>query len=230
MKKKIFDALKSVYGQGSTLDLPDDIISRVVSLGSLTITSEDQIAGFVSASEPLFKTERNMLDYTAKIQNLEADNASLKSLVEEAGKEAKKETDPHETPDMTAIMAQFQSIVDKAISPLQTQLDKYAEQDKISRVVSSAEKIFRNNDYVRKYSKEAENAWERASEMFEATGRKWGEKELQENAMKYFTKYVKDKGIDTSKPLESSHDTDPRKGFGSFDRAAAKLGWEIKNK
>ena len=86
------------------------------------------------------------------------------------------------------------------------------------KALATAKDSFFGGDYAKKYTSEAEEAWERAVELNEATGSKMTGEELAAKANGYFNKAVSKKGVDTSKPFQP--DVDPSQDKGTMDWSA----------
>lgn len=204
MKNKILDALKEGH---KNLGLSDSALERAATFGATFITSEEQIAGFVSAVEPMLKAEQSAADkvrteLSTKIRGLEGEKADLEAKLKDGNKPDPDKKDPpkDEPQDMAKIIA---DAVAAAIKPISDELATFKGEQSAKAAFANAQATFRGNDYVKKFSEEADEAWERATEMYEATGKKWTAEELNEKAMGYFNKAVAKKGVDTSKPFES---------------------------
>lgn len=204
MKQKILDALKPVYGKGSKMGLDDSALERAATFGATFITSEGQIASFVTAAEPMLKAEQSAADrvrteLSAKIKGLEGEKADLEAKLK--GKQPEPDPDEPETekPDFKAMLAEALAEV---VNPLKEELATFKGEQSAKAALAAAEGTFKSNDYVKKYADEATDAWERATEMYEATGKKWTAEEIGEKAMGYFNKAVAKKGVDTTKPFE----------------------------
>ncbi|MBD5367258.1 MAG: hypothetical protein HDR82_09740 [Bacteroides sp.] len=198
MKQKLLNALKEGYKQ---LGLSDGAFERVATFGETFITSDEQIATFVKGAEPMLKAEQSAADkvrteLNAKIKGLEGEKAELEAMLN-GNQPPKPESNPA---DMAKIIA---DAVAAAIKPLSDELTQFKGEQAAKSAFASAEATFKGNDYVKKYADEATDAWERATEMYEATGKSWTAEQLQEKAMGYFNKAVAKKGVDTSKPFES---------------------------
>lgn len=209
MKNKILNALKPVYGKGSKMGLDDSALERAATFGATFITSEEQIASFVTAAEPMLKEAQSAADrvrteLSAKIRGLEGEKADLEAKLNGKQTDQKPQDPPKDTEpqpqDMAKIIA---DAVAAAIKPISDELAGFKAEQSAKNALSAAESAFKSNDYVKKYADEATDAWERATEMYEATGKKWTAEELGEKAMGYFNKAVAKKGVDTTKPFES---------------------------
>ncbi len=210
MKQKILSALKEGYKQ---LGLSEQAFERVATLGETFITEESQIETFVKGAEAILKAEQSAADrvrteLNAKIKGLEGEKAELEAKLNGNPNppEPPKPAEPQQ--DMAKIIA---DAVAAAIKPISDELSQFKGEQAAKTALASAEATFKGNAYVKKYADEGTDAWERATEMYEATGKSWTAEQLQEKAMGYFNKAVGKKGVDTSKPLPSeggSQDTD----------------------
>lgn len=206
---ELFNALKTAYGKGSKYGVSDEAIGRVAALGATANMNAEQIAAFVAAAEPMFKKEQSEADrvrteLNAKIKGLEGEKADLEAKLNGKQPDPKPQNPPKDTEpqpqDMAKIIA---DAVAAAIKPISDELAGFKAEQSAKTALVSAESTFKSNDYVKKYADEATDAWERATEMYEATGKKWTAQELGEKAMGYFNKAVAKKGVDTAKPFSS---------------------------
>ena len=63
-------------------------------------------------------------------------------------------------------------------------------------------------DYAKGYPSESEDAYERVMELYEVSGKKWTAEELTSKFKEKFNKAVAKKGVDTSKPFESTQESE----------------------
>lgn len=206
MKQKIKSALEQEYKV--RLGLSEDAFERVATLGGTFITSDEQIATFVKGAESILKAEQSAADkvrteLNAKIKSLEGEKAELEAKLKNGNP-----TDPKPEPPKPAVpqedfKAMFAEALAEVVNPLKEELATFKAAEASKSALSAAEATFKSNDYVKKYGEEATDAWERATEMYEATGKTWTASELGEKAMGYFNNLVKRKGVDTTKPFES---------------------------
>lgn len=204
MKQKIQNALEQEYKK--RLGLGEEALERAATFGATFITSEDQIAAFVAAAEPMLKAEQSAADkvrteLSAKIKGLEGEKAELEAKLKNGNppNPNPEPPKPTEQPDFKAMLAEALADV---VNPLKEELATFKATEAAKSALSAAEATFKSNDYVKKYADEAADAWDRAMEMYEATGKKWTAEELGEKAMGYFNNLVKRKGVDTTKPFE----------------------------
>lgn len=200
MKGKIKDALKQRY---NNLGLGDEAFEGVASSVATFITDET-LEQFVSGAEPILKQYQSIADKarSQKTADLEAKIADL-----EAKLAAKTDPDPDKDKDKD-LATTIADAIAKANQPL---LDKIAALENVNTVkqnVSAAKDAFFGGDYMKKFKEEADEAWDRAMEIYEIGGSKLTADELKAKAVGYFDKAVAKKGVDTSKPFEGEHDGD----------------------
>lgn len=207
MKQKIKAALQQGH---KNLGLNEEVYDKVAEAILPFIKDEAEIEGFVNsdATKGLLTSYQSAADkvrtkLNAKIKGLEGEKAELEAKLNNGNPTDPKPEPPKpaETQDFKAILAEALAEV---VNPLKEELATFKAAEASKSALSAAEATFKSNDYVKKYSEEATDAWERATEMYEATGKTWTAAELGEKAMGYFNNLVKRKGVDTSKPFESN--------------------------
>lgn len=208
MKQKIKDALKQRY---NNLGLGDEAFEGVASSVATFITDET-LEQFVTGAEPILKQYQSIADKArsqktadleAKIAGLEAKLAGHKD--ETTDSDTKEVQKKDEQPDMATIIA---DAIAKANQPL---MDKIAALENVNTVkqnVATAKDAFFGGDYMKKFKDEADEAWDRAMEIYEIGGSKLSADELKAKAVGYFDKAVAKKGVDTSKPFEGDGGSD----------------------
>ena len=203
MKKKILDALKQGYKK---LGLAEEAFERVAALGETFITSEEQISDFVKMSESLLKAEQSAADrvrteLNSKIKELEGEKSSLEAKlknvkVEEVVEEPKGE-------DISEVISKA---IAEAIKPISDELSAFKLSQSQKSAVEALDSLKATWDYAKGYPSESEDAYERVMELYEVSGKKWTAEELTSKFKEKFNKAVAKKGVDTSKPFESSED------------------------
>ena len=217
MKQKIKEALQQEY---KNLGLNDEAFEGVAAFGETLGINEETLANFVKGAKDLLKREQSNAD---KVRNA---NATTAKQVEEltaklAEAEAKLATEkPKEdtTPDIAKLIA---DAVTAAVQPLQSELANIKHTRSAEDAFNLAKTNFFGNDYAKKYTDERDQAWERAVEINDLTGKKMTAEELQAKAMGYFNNLVSKKGVDTSKPFESEGE-----GGKAFDVSIFRKGLE----
>jgi nitrogen fixation/metabolism regulation signal transduction histidine kinase len=204
MKQKIKEALQQEY---KNLGLNDEAFERVAAFGETLGINEETLANFVKGANDTLKKMQSDAD---KVRNADANSKKqveeLKAKLAEA--EAKLATEkPKEetTPDFAKLIAEA---VTAAVQPLQSELANIKHTRSAEDAFNLAKTNFFGNDYAKKYTDERDQAWERAVEINDLTGKKMTAEELQTKAMGYFNNLVSKKGVDTSKPFESEGKAD----------------------
>lgn len=214
MKQKIKEALQQKY---KNLGLNEEAFDGVAAFGETIGITEDSLANFVEGAKGLLtkaqsdadkartakaESQRQIDDLTAKLREAEAKLSKNKGGDEGDG-------DNKKTPDNIAEL--IQSAVTAAVQPLQDKLKAFEDEGTAKQALRTAKDALFGNDYAKKYTQERDDAWERAVEIYEATGKKMTAEELQSKAMDYFNKSVARKGVDPSKPFEAEgkDDKDP---------------------
>lgn len=206
MKQKIKEALQQEY---KNLGLNDEAFERVAAFGETLGINEETLANFVKGANDTLKKMQSDAD---KLRNADANGKKqveeLKAKLAEAeaklAKEKPSEEKPQEEkPDFAKLIAEA---VTAAVQPLQTELANIKHTRSAEDAFNLAKTNFFGNDYAKKYTDERDQAWERAVEINDLTGKKMTAEELQAKAMGYFNNLVSKKGVDTSKPFESEGD------------------------
>lgn len=222
MKQKILEALKQGY---KNLGMSEEAFERVAAFGETFIKEEEQIATFVSGAGVLLKAEQSAADRvrtkaSEEKKALETRIAELEAKLGGAKKD--EDDDSKQAGNPEDLMAKFSAMLDEKLNPMRERLDKFEGEAATKSAIKTAKDRFFGNEYAKKYETERDDAWERAIEKFEDTGKKMTADELHDKAKSYFDKYVSRKGVDTSKPLESDGGNDDNPDFSPFDRAVAK--------
>ena len=203
MKKKILDALKQGYKK---LGLAEEAFERVAALGETFITSEEQISDFVKMSESLLKAEQSAADrvrteLNSKIKELEGEKESLEAKLKNA-----KVEEVVEDPKGENISEVISKAIAEAIKPISDELSAFKLSQSQKSAVDALDSLKSSWDYAKGYPDESEDAYERVMELYEVSGKKWTAEELTTKFKEKFNKAVAKKGVDTSKPFESSED------------------------
>lgn len=199
MKQKIKEALQQEY---KNLGLNDEAFERVAAFGETLGINEETLANFVKGANDTLKKMQSDAD---KVRNADANSKKqveeLKAKLAEAeAKIAKEKPKEETTPDLAKLIAEA---VTAAVQPLQSELASIKHTRSAEDAFNLAKTNFFGNDYAKKYTDERDQAWERAVEINDLTGKKMTAEELQTKAMSYFNNLVSKKGVDTSKPFES---------------------------
>jgi len=222
MKNKIKAALQQ--GQYKNLGLDEKAFEGVAAYLATSITDEAEIETKVNSDEvkALLKSFQSVAD-AARAKAKNEPNPQPTEPGKQPEPNPQDPPKPAEPQDLKAMLAEALAEV---VNPLKEELATFKATETAKAALAAAESTFKSNDYVKKYADEATDAWERATEMYEATGKKWTAEVLGEKAMGYFNKAVGKKGVDTTKPFQSDGGGgDNTPDFSSFDRAAKDLGW-----
>ena len=204
MKNKIKEALQQEY---KNLGLNDEAFDGVAAFGETIGITEETLANFVKGAKGLLTKAQSDADKvrSAKSESQKQIDDLKAKLAEAEAKLNNKGNDP-EPPQAPNIAELVQSAVAAAVQPLQDKLKAFEDEGASKQALKVAKDALFGNDYAKKYTQERDAAWERAVEIYEATGKKMTAEELKEKAMGYFNKDVARKGVDTSKPFESEGD------------------------
>lgn len=212
MKTKLLNALKQGYKK---LGLADSAFERVATFGETFITSDEQIQNFVTMAEPLLKAEQSAADrvrteLNSRIKELEGEKESLeaklnKSHEGEQNQETQNENEFNSTESVSDIIAKA---ISEAIKPLSEELSAFKLSQSQKSAVDALDSLKATWDYAKGYPSESEDAYERVMELYEVSGKKWTAEELTSKFKEKFNKAVAKKGVDTSKPFESTQNSD----------------------
>lgn len=217
MKKKIQDALELAYKD--KLGLTDKkAYARVAALGETYVANEEDIPAFVAKAEDLLKGLQGTADQG---RTLETANAKIAELEEKLKKYETPDTPPKTEPEEKSKPQQsFLDAITAALKPLQDKIDALEHAGSAKEALSTAKAKFFAGDYAKKYKDQAEDAWDRAVELNQATGSKLNADELVEKASGYFNKSVSRLGVDVNKPLPA--DPPEKEDEGTLDWSAEK--------
>jgi len=212
MKTKLLNALKQGYKK---LGLAEEAFERVATFGETFITSDEQIQNFVTMAEPLLKAEQSAADrvrteLNSKIKELEGEKESLeaklnKSHTEEPNQEPTNANEGNATESVSDIIAKA---ISEAIKPLSEELSAFKLSQSQKSAVEALDSLKATWDYAKGYPSESEDAYERVMELYEVSGKKWTAEELTSKFKEKFNKAVAKKGVDTSKPFESTQNSE----------------------
>ena len=217
MKTKLLNALKQGYKK---LGLADSAFERVATFGETFITSDEQIQNFVTMAEPLLKAEQSAADrvrteLNSRIKELEGEKESLeaklnKSHTEEPNQEPTNANEGNTmngntTESVSDIIAKA---ISEAIKPLSEELSAFKLSQSQKSAVEALDSLKATWDYAKGYPSESEDAYERVMELYEVSGKKWTAEELTSKFKEKFNKAVAKKGVDTSKPFESTQNSE----------------------
>ena len=223
MKNKIKEALQQKY---KNLGLNEEVFERVAASAE-TFVTEETLGNFVDGAGTLelLKNYQSFADKARGFDSQEkkrADDLAQKLAEAEAKLNDKgNDPEPSQTPNIAELV---QSAVAAAVQPLQDKLKAFEDEGASKQALKAAKDALFGNDYAKKYTQERDAAWERAVEIYEATGKKMTAEELKEKAMGYFNKDVARKGVDITKPFEAQTDEPETFEKGYFKNLYEKSG------
>ena len=211
MKKKIADALKTKY---KSFGLSNEAWDRIASAKEETVTKEEDIEAGISdvatmdlIAKELQKMRDSEIQKRTDLQR-EHDDYKAKHPEKQEGGEG-GEGEGEQKTDIAKIVA---DAVAAAVKPVQDAFETFKSQTSAKEAKTLAKDAFYSNRWTEKFKDEADDAWERATELNEAKGSTMTADDLKAKATEYFNKAVQRKGADASKPFE-----DDGGGSGSFD-------------
>ena len=205
MKTKLLNALKQGYKK---LGLADSAFERVATFGETFITSDEQIQNFVTMAEPLLKAEQSAADrvrteLNSRIKELEGEKESLEAKLKDV-----KVEEVVEEPKGENISEVISKAIAEAIKPISDELSAFKLSQSQKSAVEALDSLKATWDYAKGYPSESEDAYERVMELYEVSGKKWTAEELTSKFKEKFNKAVAKKGVDTSKPFESTQNSE----------------------
>ncbi len=208
-KEEIATALKTKF---KSFGLSNEAIDRIASAKEKTVTEQDQVETAVEDAE----TMKLIAGELQKMRDAEIQKRTDTQRAFDTYKEKHPEKQDGEggeggeqKPDIAKIVA---DAVAAAVKPVQDAFDAFKTQTSAKEAKTLAKTKFYENKWTTKFKEEADDAWERASELNEAKGGVMTQDELTGKATEFFNKYVQRKGADATKPFESEDG-----GNGSFD-------------
>lgn len=230
MKQKIKEALQQKY---KNLGLNEEVFERVAASAE-TFVTEETLGNFVDGAGTLelLKNYQSFADKARGFDSQEKKRADdLAQKLAEAEAKLKDKGDGEggkQQPDNIAEL--IQSAVTAAVQPLQAEIQAFKEEGTAKQALKTAKDALFGNDYAKKYTQERDDAWERAVEIYEATGKKMTADELKNKAMDYFNKSVARKGVDPSKPFEGEGNGDKTPDFSEQKKYLQEQGLIPKDK
>lgn len=221
MKQKIKEALQQEY---KNLGLNDEAFERVAAFGETLGINEGTLANFVKGANDTLKKMQSDAD---KLRNADANGKKqveeLKAKLAEAEAKLKTQGDDDNgsggTQEPTLDIAKLlDEKLSALVQPLKDELAKIKHTRSAEDAFNLAKTNFFGNDYAKKYTDERDQAWERAVEINDLTGKKMTAEELQTKAMGYFNNLVSKRGVDLSKPFENEGEGNKEPNFEEHKR------------
>lgn len=209
MKKEIEEALSAEY---KGLGLSEKTIGRLADyiVGKGSVTKEEEIDAAVKGDDVKILAT-SIQGEVAGIKR--AKEAAESALADYKAKHPETDDnhgdDDKNEPDLAKTIADAVAV---AVAPLIRKIETLENANSTKAALEGARTKFFGGDYAKKYKDEADDAWDRAVEMNEATGNKMTADELAEKATGYFNKAVSRKGVDTSKPFKADPPVEDEEG------------------
>ena len=222
MKKKIEEALSAEY---KGLGLSEKTIGRLADyiIGKGSVTKEEEIDAAVKGDDvKLLAT--SIQGEIAGIKR--AKDAAETALADYKAKHPEKADDDDDDDDGGKKLNWAETLkaaIAEAVTPLTDKITALENLNSTKAALEGARASFFGNDYAKKYTDEANDAWERAVELNEATGNKMTADQLNEKATGYFNKAVSRRGVDTSKPFVADVNVPDDKGTTDWSAEKARL-------
>jgi len=212
MKKKIAEALKTKF---KSFGLSNEAWDRIASAKEETVKEDKDIEAAISdvaTMDLIAKELQKMRDSEIqKRTDLQREHEDYKAKHPDTGDDDEKggDDDGEKKVDWAATL---KAAIADAVTPLTEKITALENLNSKKAALAGARESFFGGDYAKKYTQEAEDAWERAVELNEATGSKMTAEELADKATGYFNKAVSRKGVDTSKPFVADPPKDDKEG------------------
>lgn len=212
-KEKIVEGLRA-KSEIKRFGLSNEAIDRIASAREKTVTEESQVETVLTDAETMRLVAEELMKHrdqeiTKRTEAQSAFDAYKVKHPEKQEEGEKGKGGEEQKPDIAKIVA---DAVAAAVKPVQDAFETFKSQTSAKEAKTLAKDAFYANKWTTKFKDEADDAWERASELNEAKGGNMTAEELSNKAMEYFKVYTNRKGTDVSKPFESEGE----KG-GNFD-------------
>lgn len=216
MKKKIEEALSAEY---KGLGLSEKTIGRLADYLMGSVEKEEDIATAVKG-DAVKLLATSIQGEIAGLQRAKQTAEAALSDYKAKHPEQKEEEVGEQKPDLAKTIA---DAIAAAVAPLTQKIETLENANSTKAALEGARASFFGNDYAKKYTDEANDAWERAVELNEATGNKMTAGQLNEKATGYFNKAVSRRGVDTSKPFVADVNVPDDKGTTDWSAEKARL-------
>lgn len=202
MKQKIKEALRQEYK--SRLELDDDRLDGVAAFASTFVTDESKIEEFVKSDATLamLKSYQSVLDKDRAKRN-KPEPTPKPSDNGNQPPEPNPETNPQDTPDFKAM---FADALAEIVNPLKEELAAMKGEQSAKAAFAQAQSLFNEDGLAKTYTELAEDAWDRATELYESEknhGTIWSAEQLSDKALGYLRVKVQKKGLNANPPFQS---------------------------
>lgn len=217
-KEKIVEGLRA-KSEIKRFGLSNEAIDRIASAREKTVTEESQVETVLTDAETMRLVAEELMKHRDQeiTKRTEAQSAfdAYKVKHPEDGGGAGDGGGNKGGMSAEQITELIKNGVAEGIKDIKTAFETFKSQTSAKEAKTLAKDTFYANKWTTKFKDEADDAWERASELNEAKGGNMTAEELSNKAMEYFKVYTNRKGTDVSKPFESEGE----KG-GNFDFSA----------
>lgn len=212
-KEEIAIALKTKF---KSFGLSNEAIDRIASAREKTVTEQDQVETAVSDAETMGLIAGEL----QKMRDAEIQKRTDTQRAFDTYKEKHPETgegggdggDGKGGLTAEQVAELIRTGVADGIKDIKAAFENFKTQTSAKEAKTIAKETFYGNKWTTRFKEEADDAWDRASELNDAMGGKMTAKELSDKATEYFKAYAGRKGSDITKPFESDGD-----GKGDFD-------------
>ena len=201
-KEEIAKKLKTEY---KSFGLSNEAIDRIASAKEKTVTEESQVETAVADAETLklvaAELQKMRDSEIQKRTDLQREHDDYVAKHPETNPDDKGKQEPAglTKEDISRLIADG---IAAGIKPVQDAFDAYKNANSAKEAVVLAKEAFYANKWTGKFKEEADDAWERATELNDAKGGSMTKDELNQKATDYFNKAVQRKGTDATKPFE----------------------------
>lgn len=217
-KEKIVEGLRA-KSEIKRFGLSNEAIDRIASAREKTVTEESQVETVLTDAETMRLVAEELMKHRDQeiTKRTEAQSAfdAYKVAHPEKGGEGEDGGGNKGAMSAEQIAELIKNGVAEGIKDIKTAFETFKSQTSAKEAKTLAKDTFYANKWTTKFKDEADDAWERASELNEAKGGNMTAEELSNKAMEYFRVYTNRKGTDVSKPFESEGE-----GGGNFDFSA----------
>ncbi len=217
-KEKIVEGLRA-KSEIKRFGLSNEAIDRIATEREKTVTEESQVETVLTDAETMRLIAEELMKHRDQeiTKRTEAQSAFNDYKAKHPGDNDDPDDKGQQQPDLAKTIA---DAIAAAVAPLTAKIATLENLNSTKAALDGAREKFFGGDYAKKYKDEADDAWDRAVEMNEATGNKMTADELAEKATGYFNKAVSRKGVDTSKPFVA--DNTGEEDEGTTDWSAEK--------
>jgi hypothetical protein len=213
-KEKIVEGLRA-KSEIKRFGLSNEAIDRIATEREKTVTEESQVETVLTDAETMRLIAEELMKH--RDQEITKRTEAQSAFNDYKAKHPEKTDDPNDKhdvddPDSKSLIEKIQAAVTAAVTPLNDKIAALENLNSTKAALDGAREKFFGGDYAKKYKDEADDAWDRAVEMNEATGNKMTADELAEKATGYFNKAVSRKGVDTSLPFKADKTGDEDEG------------------